>query len=254
MGAFAARSTKFLKNSAETHSKVIFNHTAFCMICRQSTISANIFFQGSRVSNESRVHSRQVRAAGFFAETEQRRWAVEFGWFESTAVLLRSHVPHWNNAQVSDNCHPSWALTLFDHCRLLSQGADPNYADPDRGTTPLHVAAKESQTLQVRWMVAMATAHDIVWRCCFRLSFYTYTALIPIVQILLASRHQRLHDWKACWNWLIVWKSWNLRYEYIFEQLWSQHICLCTVVCRWLIGWQCFSAIASQTTAKGVIF
>lgn len=33
--------------------------------------------------------------------------------------------------------------------RLLVLGADPNYADPEHLNTPLHVAAKEGQTLQV---------------------------------------------------------------------------------------------------------
>lgn len=27
-------------------------------------------------------------------------------------------------------------------------GADPNYRDPDTGNTPLHIAAKENQSLQ----------------------------------------------------------------------------------------------------------
>lgn len=33
--------------------------------------------------------------------------------------------------------------------RFLALGADPNYADPEKGNTPLHVAAKENQQLQV---------------------------------------------------------------------------------------------------------
>ena len=33
--------------------------------------------------------------------------------------------------------------------RLLALGADPNYADAERGNSPLHIAAKENQALQV---------------------------------------------------------------------------------------------------------
>jgi len=35
------------------------------------------------------------------------------------------------------------------HFRLLAIGADPNWADPDKGNTSLHIAAKENQALQV---------------------------------------------------------------------------------------------------------
>uniref|UniRef100_A0A914XK64 Arf-GAP domain-containing protein n=1 Tax=Plectus sambesii TaxID=2011161 RepID=A0A914XK64_9BILA len=46
-----------------------------------------------------------------------------------------------------------WSCVRTSHVettlRLLALGADPNYADPEKGTTPLHVAAKEGQALQV---------------------------------------------------------------------------------------------------------
>lgn len=33
--------------------------------------------------------------------------------------------------------------------RLLALGADPNYVDSDKGNAPLHIAAKDDQSLQV---------------------------------------------------------------------------------------------------------
>lgn len=33
--------------------------------------------------------------------------------------------------------------------RLLALGADPNYADPEKKNAPLHISAKEGQSLQV---------------------------------------------------------------------------------------------------------
>ncbi|KAI1713214.1 putative GTPase activating protein for arf domain-containing protein [Ditylenchus destructor] len=46
-----------------------------------------------------------------------------------------------------------WSCVRTSHVettlRLLALGADPNYADPDKGNTPLHVAAKEGQILQI---------------------------------------------------------------------------------------------------------
>lgn len=37
--------------------------------------------------------------------------------------------------------------------RLLAQGAQTNYIEPDKGTTPLHIAAREGQSLQVELLV-----------------------------------------------------------------------------------------------------
>ena len=37
--------------------------------------------------------------------------------------------------------------------RLLSLGADPNYLHPEKGTAPLHVAAKAGQILQIEVLV-----------------------------------------------------------------------------------------------------
>jgi ankyrin repeat protein len=45
-----------------------------------------------------------------------------------------------------------WSCVRTSHVettlRLLALGAEPNYADSEKGNTPLHVAAKEGQTLQ----------------------------------------------------------------------------------------------------------
>lgn len=45
-----------------------------------------------------------------------------------------------------------WASVRTSHVdtalRLMAMGADPNYADPETGNTPLHVAAKENQPMQ----------------------------------------------------------------------------------------------------------
>lgn len=37
----------------------------------------------------------------------------------------------------------------FHKHRLLALGACPNYVDPEKGNSPLHIAAKEGQELQV---------------------------------------------------------------------------------------------------------
>lgn len=44
----------------------------------------------------------------------------------------------WNSAKLRQN--------MF---RLLALGADPNYVDPEKHNSPLHIAAKEHQALQV---------------------------------------------------------------------------------------------------------
>ncbi len=43
----------------------------------------------------------------------------------------------------------SVVVVVAIHIRLLAIGADANWADAERGNTPLHVAAKENQALQV---------------------------------------------------------------------------------------------------------
>ncbi|CAJ0945235.1 unnamed protein product, partial [Mesorhabditis belari] len=54
---------------------------------------------------------------------------------------------------VDDLNRQLWSCVRTGHVdttlRLLAMGADPNYADPERQNTPLHIAAKEGQTLQV---------------------------------------------------------------------------------------------------------
>ena len=51
----------------------------------------------------------------------------------------------------------SWELLIFfcseTTLRLLSLGADPNYLHPEKGTAPLHVAAKAGQILQIEVLV-----------------------------------------------------------------------------------------------------
>lgn len=46
-----------------------------------------------------------------------------------------------------------WSCVRTSHVettlRLLASGADPNYADPEKHNAPLHIAAKEGQSLQV---------------------------------------------------------------------------------------------------------
>ncbi|VDO17163.1 unnamed protein product [Brugia timori] len=46
-----------------------------------------------------------------------------------------------------------WSCVRTSHVettmRLLALGADPNYTDPEKHNTPLHVSAKENQALQV---------------------------------------------------------------------------------------------------------
>ncbi|CAD5205753.1 unnamed protein product [Bursaphelenchus okinawaensis] len=50
------------------------------------------------------------------------------------------------NRQLWSVCRTSRVETAL---KLLALGADPNYADPENGLTPVHVAAKENQLLQI---------------------------------------------------------------------------------------------------------
>lgn len=57
------------------------------------------------------------------------------------------------SSSVSDLDRQLWSCVRTSYVettlRLLALGADPNYVDPDSGNTPLHIAAKEGQALQV---------------------------------------------------------------------------------------------------------
>uniref|UniRef100_A0A914DYF7 Arf-GAP domain-containing protein n=1 Tax=Acrobeloides nanus TaxID=290746 RepID=A0A914DYF7_9BILA len=61
--------------------------------------------------------------------------------------------PNIDDLSLDDLNKQLWSCVRTSHVetalRLLALGADPNYADPDKGNTPLHIAAKENQGLQV---------------------------------------------------------------------------------------------------------
>lgn len=55
---------------------------------------------------------------------------------------------------ISKQLHASVRTGNLETClRLLSLGANPNYVHPDRGNTPLHVAAQAGQAMQVELLV-----------------------------------------------------------------------------------------------------
>lgn len=65
-------------------------------------------------------------------------------------MVLRQNVACRNNTEVPIAFTSAGRnIKLLLNLRLLAIGADPNWADPDKGNSPLHIAAKENQALQV---------------------------------------------------------------------------------------------------------
>uniref|UniRef100_A0A914H567 Arf-GAP domain-containing protein n=1 Tax=Globodera rostochiensis TaxID=31243 RepID=A0A914H567_GLORO len=73
--------------------------------------------------------------------------------------------PAKDEFSVDDLNRQLWSCVRTAHIetalRLLALGACPNYADPEKGNTPLHVAAKEGQELQVEllWQYGADVGH-----------------------------------------------------------------------------------------------
>ncbi|KAH7716285.1 GTP-ase activating protein for Arf containing protein [Aphelenchoides avenae] len=71
--------------------------------------------------------------------------------YEQTAYAIRPSKDE--QLTLEDLNRQLWSCVRTSHVettlRFLALGADPTYADPEKGNTPLHVAAKENQQLQV---------------------------------------------------------------------------------------------------------
>lgn len=66
----------------------------------------------------------------------------------------RTHTPIYCTLCSSQQLHSSVRTGNLETClRLLSLGAQANFFHPEKGTTPLHVAAKAGQTLQAELLV-----------------------------------------------------------------------------------------------------
>lgn len=64
------------------------------------------------------------------------------------------HTPIYCTLCSSQQLHSSVRTGNLETClRLLSLGAQANFFHPEKGTTPLHVAAKAGQTLQAELLV-----------------------------------------------------------------------------------------------------
>lgn len=76
--------------------------------------------------------------------------------YKHLALLPRATLKESPNMtqDLSKQLHASVRTSNLETClRLLSLGADPNYRHPDRGNTPLHVAAHAGQAMQVELLV-----------------------------------------------------------------------------------------------------
>ncbi|XP_043520855.1 ARF GTPase-activating protein GIT1 [Frieseomelitta varia] len=72
-----------------------------------------------------------------------------------TFILRPSKEECCNEEELSKQLHSSVRTSnLETSLRLLAQGANPNYFYKEKGTTPLHVAARAGQALQVELLIA----------------------------------------------------------------------------------------------------
>ncbi|TMS36089.1 hypothetical protein L596_003344 [Steinernema carpocapsae] len=99
-------------------------------------------------SNEGELHQGEVLTAHLCPETVARR--VFFGRPQQTTVVLCEDGSSGDDSQAVSIC---LALQTSTEFRLLALGADVNYVDPEKHNSPLHVAAKENQALQVELLV-----------------------------------------------------------------------------------------------------
>lgn len=80
-----------------------------------------------------------------------------------TFVLRPSKDESCSEEELSKQLHSSVRTSnLETSLRLLVQGGNPNYFYKEKGTTPLHVAARAGQALQLELLIANGGNPNIV--------------------------------------------------------------------------------------------